>query len=511
MGNKNARSTRSLGDLRTIGKTFVNQEKASKQTESPASLKALAFKSYRQGTLITQNFEPTAKKSKPLCATSPEFIPALPVKDNTVTTPSRSFEAIPKKFEVPGIQKFQAYFPMVTQPANAGIRTPVNAFKPMERANMMTPPYQFEQTIYTASIPQPTEATPNTQVFTAATPYRPLSATFNTPIQPFSSSHLTHRRNRSLRADKSLKDIIISRHGITHNIIPNISSPSSCSLIDILRSMSGKEREEFWSWNWVEIGIDLNFKEGEAEGYEKLEKIKNYNMLIQNLELLGPEFKTSVQNMLINIIFPEPSPSTSSESPTTSNINATSHTTPEFMHLTELVTHLSLSSPPLQSLPSPQPLSSLQTLTILLTVPNSSKPLSLSQLTLLLPFYDLPFTSWTIKWRTSFMTRAEPVGGWPVHYLDKERNRLLRERERERVVAEESGRGKRGRQRNGRREGYKGTREDGRVDGVGLEKDGESWNGVRRGERERGGGDKGRENNDGEGGKVVKIGDGVFN
>jgi hypothetical protein len=245
--------------------------------------------------------------------------------------------------------------------------------------------------------------------------------------------------------------------------------------------MSGKEREEFWAMNWVEIVVDLNLEEGNGK-LENNEKIKQYDVLIQNLELLGPQYKTSVQNMLINIIFPEPplsppSANTGSAPPRAPIASATSHTTSEFIHLTNLVTHLSLSS-----LSTISPLASLQNLTVLLTVPNSSKPLSLPQLTLLLPFYDLPFTSWTISWRTSFMTRAEAVGGWPVHYLDRERKKLLRERERK-------GRDK---------------MEEGR--------NGEGLNGARRGSRENSGkgADKGRVNEVGEEGSGLKKEIGVL-
>ncbi|PQE08313.1 hypothetical protein CJF31_00009552 [Rutstroemia sp. NJR-2017a BVV2] len=506
MGNKNTRTTKSLGDLRTTGKTLAIPAKANKETESPVTPKTLAFKSYRQGTLITQNFEPVPIKSKPLCATSPEFIPALPVKLDTSMALSGA-ETTPKKVEVPGslprfsapgMKEFQVHSAMGIQPTNTGIGTPASAFKPIERLMMSTPPGRLQQATRNTMISQFTGTAPNTPSFTATARYRPRSTTFATPTgpgafgtspttlspnQPLPSPRPTHRRNHSLRADKSLKDIVVSRHGIKHNIFSSTSSHASYNFVETLRSMSGKEREEFWAKNWVEIVVDLNVKEGEHEEevkgkVENDEKIKQYDFLIQNLELLGPELKTSVQNMLINIIFPEPplssSPSTGNKPPPPPIANATSHTTPEFLHLTNLVTYLSL--PALS-------LASLQALTILLTVPNSSKPLSLPQLTLLLPFYDLPFTSWTISWRTSFMTRAEQVAGWPVHYLDRERDRLLRERERARRGGENGGK-----------------REDG---------GGGDVNGVGRGGRGKGG-DKGHDEKGAEEGKGLQKGNGAF-
>jgi hypothetical protein len=58
-------------------------------------------------------------------------------------------------------------------------------------------------------------------------------------------------------------------------------------------------------------------------------------------------------------------------------------------------------------------------------------PISLEQLNYLLPLYDLAFTNWEIRWQADFMSRSEPVRGWPVTYMDKEASKILYQREQE--------------------------------------------------------------------------------
>ncbi|PQE28589.1 hypothetical protein CJF32_00005697 [Rutstroemia sp. NJR-2017a WRK4] len=436
MGNKNTRTTKSLTDLRTTGTTMAIPAKATKETESPLTAKTLSFKSYRQGTLITQNFEPVPTKSKPLCATSPEFIPAHLVKLGTSMTLSAGSQSAPKKVEphcsiapfppAPVMKELQVQSHMAMPPANTRIGTAVSVFKPMERLTMNLPPGRPQQAIRRTIMTPFTRTIPHEPGFTPAH-HRPRSTTaFARPTGLLPSPRPTHRRNQSLRVDRSQKDVVVSRHGIKHNILSATSNSTSYNFIDILRAMSGKQREEFWAKNWVEVVVDFDVKEGEHAAEEGKGKLEKYDVLIQNLELLGPEFKISVRNILINLLFPEPPPSSTpltGPKPPPSPPGPASHDTPEFIHLTNIVRYFS--TPELS-------LSSLQACTILLTVPNSSKPLSIPQLTLMLPFYDLPFTRWTINWRTSFMTRPEQVGGWPVHYLDRERDKLMREREKAR-------------------------------------------------------------------------------
>jgi hypothetical protein len=74
---------------------------------------------------------------------------------------------------------------------------------------------------------------------------------------------------------------------------------------------------------------------------------------------------------------------------------------------------------------------SLRKLDIVLHTPAYTRnPLTLEQLNYALPFYELPFTGWELKWQNTYMSRPETVLGWPIMYLDIERGKIDREIER---------------------------------------------------------------------------------
>ncbi|TGO63442.1 hypothetical protein BOTNAR_0100g00020 [Botryotinia narcissicola] len=81
MGNKNARAKRSFDLPNLILPSLVAADgNAATDVSATTSPKTpLGFKSFRQGTLITPNFEALGKEvaAKSLSATSPEFVPAL--------------------------------------------------------------------------------------------------------------------------------------------------------------------------------------------------------------------------------------------------------------------------------------------------------------------------------------------------------------------------------------------------------------------------------------------------
>lgn len=175
----------------------------------------------------------------------------------------------------------------------------------------------------------------------------------------------------------------------------------------------------FGKKNWIEIEVDFRSEEEiagtntQGDGQEK--SPKDYDTLLNYIDYLGPDFAAHAKYIFVNILFP--SIADTNQSKVNSSV-LTCQQTREFQHIEKLVAKL-------QCFPN------IKRLDVILQTPsNTKKPLSIPQLNLVLPFYDLGFTNWNIKWKTSFMTKAEPVGGWPVHYLDKERNRLLRERER---------------------------------------------------------------------------------
>ncbi|ESZ89716.1 hypothetical protein SBOR_9899 [Sclerotinia borealis F-4128] len=466
MGNKNARAKKSL-DLPNL--TLPSSLTADKNSEAHASAAAspkspLAFRSFRQGTLITPNFEVLGRTAaKSLSATSPEFFPALPLK--TAPFPKVRIDA---SSGAPAVKKLQDQLEMVDSVQLAGTPRRINTEAgELETISKFSMEMEMEVGVILANriqssstgslgLDQMAAVHPIKDAMNAistssinSTPEKVRSSSFVTPAKskdtPFSTpspivSFPTGPRTekpRFGRADKKKKDIIISQFGVIRNLAritdrftengflykhacADEFQPAVYDVADVVSKMLAKEREEFWAKNWIEIEVDfrseeemININAQEVNGQEK--PPKGYHTLLNYIDYLGPDFLAHAKYIFVSIMFP--SISDADQSKVNSSVLHCQQTL-EFQHIEKLVAKL-------QHFPA------IKRLDVILQTPsNTKKPLSIPQLNLVLPFYDLGFTEWNIKWKTSFMTKAEPVGGWPVHYLDKERNRLLRERER---------------------------------------------------------------------------------
>ncbi|KAJ8071536.1 hypothetical protein OCU04_001851 [Sclerotinia nivalis] len=457
MGNKNARAKKSI-DLPNLTLPFPSAVDGGSAAPSPQS--PLAFKSFRQGTLITPNFESLGRVvAKSLSATSPEFVPAVPVK--IAPYPKVHGDTSSK---APAVEKSQ------NQPDLSGhaqlTRTPHHIYTEVGRLEAISElPMEMEAGIIPANrIQLNSTDTHGLNLRTAfhrvrdgmdamsissanSTPEKTGSSPFVTPTKlketPLSTPSPVvfptgprPEKSRFGRADKKKKDIIITQLGVIRNLAriterftengypykhasADEFQPDVYDVADTVSKMPAKEREEFWAKNWIEIEVDLRSEEEEicvnaqVEGEE--EPRKDYDTLLKYIDNLGPDFTAHAKYMFVSIIFP--SIPDADQSKVNSSVLGCQQTH-EFQHIEKLVAKL-------QHFPK------IKRLDVILQTPsNTKKPLSIPQLNLVLPFYDLGFTDWNIKWRTSFMTKAEPVGGWPIHYLDKERNRLLRERDR---------------------------------------------------------------------------------
>ncbi|KAK0122973.1 hypothetical protein ONS96_009992 [Cadophora gregata f. sp. sojae] len=72
---------------------------------------------------------------------------------------------------------------------------------------------------------------------------------------------------------------------------------------------------------------------------------------------------------------------------------------------------------------------SLHNLSIILRVPATQRmPFTMRQLYHVLPFYDLGFTDWDIKYLPDNLSVPAKVQGWAVGQLDRERNKIIAER-----------------------------------------------------------------------------------
>lgn len=473
MGNKNARGKRSLDlprltlpGLPAFPPPFIGDTSELNGSAAANPMSPLPFKSFRQGTLITPNFEVVGKfAAKSLSATSPEFVPAVP--SNIAPAPNASKDT---SSMTPAVEKLQVKPDMVDRAPVTGThrhdyteigglgassKLPMKMNVGMISTNRTRPNstdnFGFDQMATAHASQHEMNALSISSV--NSTPDKSGSSSFITPTKPNESPLSTPspiptgprpEKSRFGRADKKKKDIIITQLGVIRNltritdrftengypykhVCADEFQPDVYDIAAVVRGMQPKERAEFWSKNWVDIEVDFrtdeevfglkNKENGDEQEQEQVPK--NYDTLLNHIDHLGPDFAAHAKYIFISILFPSlPSSEDSKPTPSTTTSVLTSQQTPEFQHLSSLVLKL-------QHFPS------IKRLEIILVTPsNTKKPLSIPQLNLVLPFYDLAFTDWNIKWKTSFMTKAEPVGGWPIHYLDKERNRLLRERER---------------------------------------------------------------------------------
>ncbi|QSZ33760.1 hypothetical protein DSL72_005331 [Monilinia vaccinii-corymbosi] len=459
MGNKNARSKK-LSDLPNLNlpSSFTADKNSEINTFAITSPKSpLAFKSFRQGTLITPNFEVLGKPgAKSLSATSAEFVPACPLKVMPFPKVAHHMS------DAPTIEKLQHQTGIVhgaQLTATPGhIYTEVGGFEnackfamekelgaiPTNRiqpnsagshgANQILAIHPLQDGMNAMSISSVNSKSQKVGTSNFATPIKPnqTSHSASSPI-PTGPRPLKPRFGRS---DKKKKDIIITQFGIIRNIAritecftdngfpykhvcDDEFRPEVYDVADIVRKMPLEERKEFWSKNWIDIEVDLRSDEEifginpQADGPELAPR--DYDTLLHYIDYLGPDFAAHAKYIFVSIMFP--SIPDADQSKVDLSVLHSQHT-PEFQHLERLVAKL-------------QPFPNIKRFEIILQTPsNSKKPLSIPQLNLILPFYDLGFTDWNIKWKTGFMTKPEPVGGWPIHYLDKERNRILWERER---------------------------------------------------------------------------------
>ncbi|THV50945.1 hypothetical protein BGAL_0129g00020 [Botrytis galanthina] len=463
MGNKNARAKRSfdLPNLTLPSLVAADGNTATNVSAATSPKTPLGFKSFRQGTLITPNFEALGKEvaAKSLSATSPEFVPALPpkappfpkapVNTRAGASPVKELENRSEMADRTQINGTLHHIHTMGDGLTAMSKLPMkldHGATPADRNDSNTSHgLELDQNagislvqdeINAMSIHSANSTTDRTGSSSFATPTKKNETPLSTPSPVVLPTGPRPEKPRFGRADKKKKDIIITHLGVIRNfariterytengypykhVCADEFQPDVYEVASIVSKMPRKDRGEFWEKNWIEIEVDFRSEEeitgANAQVAGQEESPKDYDILLNHIDSLGPEFAAHAKYIFVNILFPFIADTNQSKA--NSSVQ-TCQETREFQHIERLVAKLQL-------------FSNIKRLDVILQTPsNTKKPLSIPQLNLVLPFYDLGFTNWNIKWKTSFMTKAEPVGGWPVHYLDKERNRLLRERER---------------------------------------------------------------------------------
>ncbi|EKD13427.1 hypothetical protein MBM_08510 [Drepanopeziza brunnea f. sp. 'multigermtubi' MB_m1] len=302
------------------------------------------------------------------------------------------------------------------------------------------------------------------------------------PVQPPSSVQPSTMHPAShffARKDETQKDIIISSSGVICNsvrvveqqvpggplrqIIQDVFNPSVYDFVTEFKNLNSKIKENLLGKNCIDIQVHLNDPEEDALRDEKLfaakgagkkkaetkgdgqEKAVSSDLfgvqplieameqdipekvtVLDVLQSLGSGFVENVKKLTITLIFPNSTdpftgPASSIIGPippvaSSRTLGGVPQNTPNFRYLTKVVDYL-------------HNMSSLTLVSINLRVSGRSRmPLSLLQLYHVLPFYDLGFTNWDIKYQPSSLSVPLNVHGWAIIQLDRERDRIIAER-----------------------------------------------------------------------------------
>ncbi|PVH74353.1 hypothetical protein DL98DRAFT_604628 [Cadophora sp. DSE1049] len=293
------------------------------------------------------------------------------------------------------------------------------------------------------------------------------------------------------RKDRGKKDILVTADGITRNHIriierqlPNgipyqsfhddFDAPKY-NFVENFKAMTPEEKESFLAKNFIDILVHMKSAEeenvlaaaepggklGESKGkkgrgknkskakeakdtMEALE-VKGANAAkdasgesvastvvakrevtsLDVLESLGPELVSYAKRLTATLAFP-PSNNPADLVPMSgagpvAQLSITppagpAQTSSNFIFLKKLVDYI-------------HTFKNLSNLSIILRVPaNQRMPFTMPQLHHVLPFYDLGFTDWDIKYLPENLSVPAKVQGWAVGQLDRERNKIIAER-----------------------------------------------------------------------------------
>jgi hypothetical protein len=418
----------------------------------------LSFKSFKTGTLITNNGLPTAAFIAPLpppkpspepsqlSATTPAFVPRTPqvlvaLPNNALPSPNTG---------TPASQCVQDLIQDLRSPVNAGVSHQAGQYYNLFRS---TPPPGSSQLT----------ATPGYQLG----PVRPPRVYFQ-------------------RTDKSKRDIIITADGVIrnavkvierflpngtpyHEYLPEFDGPEYDFVADF-NAKSIKEKMDLLANKQIEILVKFDTydeeekvefvfavkkknkgkkkKKGAATNEESSKDVDvmgkgkekgvveaatlepEFPTVIDTIAALGSGFAENIKSLYVTLDF--------TSIPVAAEANPAIPTGPRaaamllppsgplvfgqnFTLITNLVRAL-------------QSFTEIKHMVVNLRVlsAHNIRPITIPQLTLILPFYDLGFTDWKVSYQTEFFTTSVPVRDhdYPLKWLDRERNKILREREK---------------------------------------------------------------------------------
>lgn len=273
-------------------------------------------------------------------------------------------------------------------------------------------------------------------------------------MSPITTPSPQTRRLIDVYLDKKKKDVVINAQGITRNRVSDcfqtldeygkvkITLPDNDHLLNEIGALDNISKKRFWETNIVEIEVDLRNmtaavteeksedpmdKDGVRAGNGKGKGVEVYvPTVMDQMTQLGKDFFKYATTIRISIHFQTPcdgsiAPNASFVANKSGKWNYPDHKisvgTPGFAMIEELSAKLN-------------ELQSVESIEVVVHNAQASTtlPFTLEQLYYALPFYDLDFTGWQLKWQGNYMTEAVDVGHFPTILLDKERNKWLWEK-----------------------------------------------------------------------------------
>ncbi|KAH7323928.1 hypothetical protein BKA65DRAFT_76883 [Rhexocercosporidium sp. MPI-PUGE-AT-0058] len=489
-------------------------------------LPGLPFKSFKNGTLITHNGEPTVRpamdtlpaawSTSRLSAASPSFVPSTPSPKPFVnivnaqrhiglpTPPTAGYEKVQNllqdirasptyEYEGQDVGQNNGYsggynggyhgaFQVQDSVQGHGSVTGHGGYIQQNHGQVQfagvigryqTPPGPIGGMSRTHT-PSPGPSSAHSYDAVPKGPRNPGTLAVQPPRQ---SSTLAQRPTREFlaRKDRGKKDILVTAEGITRNHVriierqlPNGIPYQSLyydydapkyDFVEAFKAMTAQEKEDCLGKNFIDIEVRIKTpeeeiqsatakidepkgKKGKGKGKSKAKAAKETVVIpdetvkstvmtkrevtpLDVLQSLGPDIVTYTKRLTVTLAFP-PSNNPADLSPMSSagpvaQLSITppagpAQTSSDFVFIKKLVDYI-------------HTFTNLTHLSIILRIPASQRmPFTMAQLHHVLPFYDLGFTDWDIKYLPENLSVPAKVQGWAVGQLDRERNKIIAER-----------------------------------------------------------------------------------
>lgn len=380
----------------------------------PANLR---FRSFGTGTLDTTAFQPAGyipKQVQPvaspteLSAKSPDFVPAPPGKSN-------------QKAVVTSSGTRQSYSTPQKKPQSSA------AMSKLQHVLKEFPPYNAARHAkHLSDISSGQSSASAMSVGTSRTTTSP------SPVKV---------RESIVRVDSKKKDFIICATGVSRNrfhvdelelfdgkLVYQPNTPfNPVNLLGEIAEKDEADKEHFWANHHVQIIIDLRNVPtaavmGTVDTKGKGKEVISPHTVIDQIEKLGSDFFQYATRITVDLIFPPLHDTSSAARP----YGPRAFSSKDRVDFVTVVNNkaFKLIEEVAAKLNNCEIMVFLE---VILHNPNASTslPFTVEQLLHTLPFYELRFEDWKLRWQANYMTTPAEVGHFPIILLDKERNKWL--------------------------------------------------------------------------------------